>query len=108
MRKETRDRLEYFLLVELIEFENLKDIYFGVVLTKIVNDLLKKYKLITRIISITTNNTSSNNTIIENINQYLKKAFIYDYFLNRKIQYILCFAYIIQFIIKALFGEVCF
>jgi hypothetical protein len=58
----------------LIRFEHLKDIYTSVELAKVINNMFSKYKLQGRVTSITTNNTSNNETMITEINEILVEA----------------------------------
>jgi hypothetical protein len=58
----------------LIRFEYLKDIYTSIELAKVINNIFSKYKLQSRVTSITTNNTSNNEIIITEINEILTEA----------------------------------
>jgi hypothetical protein len=58
----------------LIRFEHLKDVYTSVELAKVINNMFSKHKLQGRVTSITTNNTSNNETMITEINEILIEA----------------------------------
>ena len=73
------------LIKQLIRFKNLCDIYSREALAKVVNNMIKKFNLIGRIILITTNNTRLNNIIIVTINKYLEEAFENHRFLDRQV-----------------------
>lgn len=97
---------DWELVEELIGFESLKHIHSGAALATVVNDLISKFHLTGRVISITTDNASSNGTMIEEINQYLDDAFRSNCFLDSRIQHIPCLAHIIQLVLKALLGSI--
>ena len=79
------------LIKRLIRFKNLCDIYSGEALAKVVNNIIEKFNLIGRIISIITDNARSNDIMIGTINKYLEKAFENHCFLDRQVQLIPCF-----------------
>lgn len=91
---------------ELIEFENLKEIHSGASLAQIVNDVVIKYSLVGRVISITTDNASNNGTMISEINMYLEDALTNRRFLDGTIQHIPCLSHICQLGLKALLGKI--
>ena len=97
---------EWNLHEELIGFENLKDVHSGVALAKVVNDILSKYNLIGRVISITTDNASNNNTMVVEMNEHLEDAFENNRFLDGQIQHIPCLSHIIQLGLKSLLGKI--
>jgi hypothetical protein len=96
---------EWELVEEMIGFESLTDCHSGATLAIIVNNLLEKYNLSDRVISITTDNAPNNGTLIKELNSYINEA-IDKGFLNGNITRIPCLAHIIQLALKALLGKI--
>ena len=67
----------------MISFKNLYNIYSRVILSKIINNLISRFNLTSRVILIITNNISNNIIIIIDINSYLKEVLANSYFLDR-------------------------
>jgi len=89
----------------MISFESLTDYYLRTILTIIINNILEKYNLSDRVVSIITDNTYNNNTLIKELNSYINKA-INKSFLNSNIIRIPCFIHIIQLALKALLSKI--
>ena len=68
----------------MIGFKSLTDCYSRAALTIVINNILEKYNLSNRVISITTDNIYNNNTLIKELNSYINKA-INKGFLNSNI-----------------------
>jgi hypothetical protein len=94
------------LIEELIGFEHLTDIHSGEALAIVVNNLLLRYQLTDRIISITTDNASNNGTMMGALNRSLVDALDKGLFLDGKIQHIPCLAHILQLAVQALLGKI--
>ena len=97
---------DWILQEELIGFESLKDVHSGVALATVVNDLMQKYNLMGRVISITTDNTTNNSTMMTEINEYLEDALSNARFLDGTIQHIPCLSHVIQLALKDLLGAI--
>lgn len=97
---------DWVLIEELIGFESLEDVHSGAVLAKVVNTVLAEYKLTGRVITITSDNASSNGVMVSEINKHLEDAFQNRRFLDGTIQQIPCLAHIIQLAVKALLGKI--
>jgi len=76
---------DWVLIEELIGFESLEDVHSGAVLAKVVNTVLAEYKLTGRVITITSDNASSNGVMVSEINKHLEDAFQNRRFLNSTI-----------------------
>jgi ribosomal protein L4 len=57
----------------LLAFQSLSDAHTDEMMTKIVVDILKKYKLENRLLAVTTDNASNNKKMRKNIKNMLKK-----------------------------------
>ncbi len=57
----------------LFAFQSLSDAHTDEMMTKIVVDILKKYKLENRLFAVTTDNASNNEKMRKNIKNMLKK-----------------------------------
>ena len=90
----------------MIRFKNLKGVYSRVKLARVVNDVLTKFSLEKRVVSITTDNASSNSTLLTEINSYLQDAVTENRFLDSNIQHIPCLAHVFQLALKALLGKI--
>jgi hypothetical protein len=97
---------DWELVDELIGFESLTDVYSGAKLAQVVNMVTEKFNISNQIISITTDNASSNSIMMTEINNWVQDATAGRYFQNGQIQYIPCLAYIIQLVLKALLGAI--
>jgi hypothetical protein len=97
---------DWYLQEELIGFESLQDVHSGAALASVVNELLKKYCIEHRVVSITTDNARNNGTMMTQINEYLEEAFANTRFLDGKIQHIPCLSHIIQLALKELLGAI--
>ena len=81
----------------LLGFEPLKGVYTGINLGFILSETLQKYQISDRIMAITTDNASNNQTMITSIqDSYPDIAFIR----------IPCVAYVIQLSLKQLLGQI--
>ena len=59
----------------MIGFKSLEDVYSRAILIKVVNTILTKYKLTSRVIIIIFDNASLNRVIVLEINKYLEDTF---------------------------------
>ena len=66
---------DWVLIKELISFKSLEDVYSRAILIKVVNTILIKYKLTSRVIIIISDNASLNRVIVLEINKYLEDTF---------------------------------
>jgi hypothetical protein len=90
----------------LIGFEYLKDVYTSIELAKVINNVFSKYKLQGRVTSITTDNTSNNETMITEINEILVEALDAGRILGGQVQHILCLAHVLQLSLKDMLGSI--
>lgn len=97
---------DWKLAEELIGFEPLTGVHSGQELASVVNNILEKRKLSERVISITTDNASSNGTMVSELNSYLKEAIENQRFLDGKVIQMPCLAHVIQLAVKALLGKI--
>jgi hypothetical protein len=58
----------------LLEFKHVKDNYTGKIFSDILISILKSYNIRGRVFLIITNNASNNNTLLNALNQKLKKS----------------------------------
>ena len=71
------------LTKELISFKNLYNVYSRAILSKVINNLISRFNLTSRVILIITNNVSNNIIIIIiEINSYLKEVLANSRFLD--------------------------
>ena len=96
---------EQELVEKIINFKSLTDYHSKAALTTVINNILKKYNLSDRVVSITTDNTYNNSTLIKELNSYINEA-IDKGFLNGNITRIPCLAHVIQLALKALLGKI--
>jgi hypothetical protein len=96
---------EWELVEEMIGFESLTDYHLKAALAIIINNVLEKYNLSDRVVSITTDNVYNNSTLIKELNSYINKA-IDKSFLNGNITRIPCLTHVIQLALKALLGKI--
>ena len=85
-----------------LEFELLYSLYTESNLNSVVINILENYQITDRILSITTDNTTNNNTIINSIQEKIKVQEIG----NTGVFRILCLVYIIQLSFNQLLGKI--
>jgi hypothetical protein len=84
----------------LLGFEHVKGSHAGKALSDILVSVLQCYNIRDRVLSITTDNASNNNTLLNALNQELKKSV--DEIFSTDIIRIPCLAHVIQLCVKAL------
>ena len=98
---------DWQLCEKLIGFENLTDVHSGAELARVVNGIVMKYRLQSRVISITTDNASNNSSLVLELNSMIntalkKKLVVFD----NEIQHIPCLSHVIQLALQALLGKI--
>ncbi|EKD20947.1 hypothetical protein MBM_00060 [Drepanopeziza brunnea f. sp. 'multigermtubi' MB_m1] len=73
-------------------------------LARIIHERLTKLGLTERIIAITTDNASSNNTMIKELPKCVEDAFEKKLFISQEIPHVPCIAHVLQLSLKALLG----
>ena len=97
---------DWRLVEELIGFENMKGCHSGLELAKVVNNVLTKHQLVDQVLTITTDNVSSNSTMVTELNTFIAEAVENNRFIGGKVVQMPCLAYVIQLAIKALLRKI--
>lgn len=87
----------------LLGFEPLHGAHSGVNLSTTLMELLQKYDIVNRVLAITTDNASNNNTLIENIQETIKSLRLPSQALIVRIP---CLAHVIQLSLRDLLGRI--
>ena len=87
----------------LLGFEPLHGAHSGVNLSTILMELLQKYDIVNRVLAITTDNASNNNTLIENIQESIQSLRLPNQALIVRIP---CLAHVIQLSLRDLLGRI--
>lgn len=87
----------------LLGFEPLHGAHSGVNLSTILMELLQKYDIVKRVLAITTDNASNNNTLIENIQEPIQSLRLPNQALIVRIP---CLAHVIQLSLRDLLGRI--
>ena len=85
----------------LLGFEHLQGTHTGESLAGVLEGVLKRHDISDRILAITTDNASNNNTLTK----YLQHALGLGSFCAKH-GHLLCLAYVIQLLLKELFGSI--
>ncbi|KAJ6038847.1 hypothetical protein N7460_007564 [Penicillium canescens] len=86
----------------LLGFEPLSGAHSGVSLSAVLLQLLQKYALADRVLTITTDNASNNNTLVASIQESVQSLDLGD---NTAIIRVPCMAHVIQLSLKQLLGQ---
>lgn len=86
----------------LLGFEPLHGTHSGANLSVVVTDLLKKHQLTDRVLAITADNASNNNTLMANIQDCLEALELSE---DTAVIRVPCLAHVIQLSLKKLLGE---
>lgn len=86
----------------LLRFEPLSGTHSGVNFSAVLLQLLQKYNLTDRVLTITTDNASNNNTLVASIQETVQSLNLGD---NTAIVRVPCMAHVIQLSLKQLLGQ---
>ena len=86
----------------LLGFEPLSGTHSGVNFSAVLLQLLQKYNLTDRVLTITTDNASNNNTLVASIQETVQSLNLGD---NTAIVRVPCMAHVIQLSLKQLLGQ---
>jgi hypothetical protein len=96
----------WVLCQELIGFESLVGVHSGNALAQVINNVFQQHNLFDRVVSITTDNASSNTTMVLEINGYLQEALKANSILKKKVQHVPCLSHVIRLSLQALLSFV--
>jgi hypothetical protein len=82
----------------------MKKEYTGKTFSNILARILDNFNIRNRILAITTNNASNNNTFVKNLNQKFRKSVI-EIFNRNSVIYIFYLIYVIQLTVKIIMGR---
>ncbi len=80
-------------------FQSLSDVHTNEMMTKIIVNILKKYKLKNRLLAVTTNNASNNDKMKKNMKKILKEL---EVKWNHEKNHVFCIAHVIQLVVNEL------
>jgi hypothetical protein len=90
----------------LLGFEPLHGTHTGANLSIVLLEKLQKHEIINQVLTITTDNASNNNTLIENVQEVIQSLQSSDSLSQPEIIRIPCVAHVIQLSLKELLGRI--
>jgi hypothetical protein len=90
----------------LLGFEPLHGTHSGVNLSAVLLDLFQQHNIINRVLAITTDNASNNNTLISSIQESAQTVQLLNLDNNTTIIRVPCIAHVIQLSLKQLLGQI--